>query len=342
MFYTYTRGLLLYESESSFQARARQDPSSESAESLKLETGPGPAGVSQVLRDRQGGTNTSFSDLTLGSPSPTAMSTCSYIFEGPNPDVILRTPLQQGSDEFKDFHVHKLILSLASITFRDTFSIPQPPRHSSDDTALDIVQVTESANVLETFLQLIYPVDPPVIEDLRLVDDLFWAADKYAASCVTTKLKRRLVSPSFLKDDPIGVFAIACRNDLHEEARLALPHTFIFNIIHQISEDHLRIMTTKTYHRLLTEHDLRRKQLIGSIDAAWRSLDPQTRCRCMKRVEENIHTHICGRPFLNKETLESCLSLAEHPNCGAGGYCIKVLGQSSFFLSDAMRRMQVL
>ena len=52
------------------------------------------------------------------------MSVPSYAFDDPDADVILRAPLQPGSDEFKDFHVHKLILSIASTTFRDTFSIP--------------------------------------------------------------------------------------------------------------------------------------------------------------------------------------------------------------------------
>jgi len=270
------------------------------------------------------------------------MSTCSYIFEGPDPDVILRAPLQPGSDEFKDFHVHKLILSVASITFRDTFSIPQPPRHPLDDTTLDVVQVSESADVFEPFLQLVYPVDPPVINDLRLMDDLFRVADKYATKGITTRLKERLVSPSFLKDDPIGVFTIACRNNLDEEARLAVPHTFTMDVVSQISEERLHAMTAKTYHHLLTEHAIRRKQLISAIDTAWRSFDPQTRCRCMERLREKVQIHVYGTPFLYKETLESILSLVEQfGSCGSGGYCIKSFGRSSF-LPSVMSRIRAL
>jgi len=276
------------------------------------------------------------------------MSTFSYVFEGPDPDVILRAPLQPGSDKFKDFHVHKLILSIASITFRDTFSIPQPPRHTSDDGTLDIVHVTESANVLETFLQLIYPVGPPAIEDLRLVDDLFRAADKYAAKGITTKLKTFLISSSFLKDDPIGVFAIACYNNLDEEARLAVPHTFTIDLVNQIPEERLHAMTAKTYHRLLTEHALRRKQLIGALDTAWRSLDPRSRCRCIAKLGEKVHIRICGIPSLNKETLEQCLALVEDSGCSGGGGgsfggpCVKQYGGSSQFVADAMSRIQAL
>ncbi|KAF9645861.1 hypothetical protein BDM02DRAFT_3076940, partial [Thelephora ganbajun] len=189
-------------------------------------------------------------------------------FDGPDPDVILRAPLQQGSDEFKDFHVHKLILSIASTVFRDTFTVPQPPRSASEETTLDIVSVTEPAKVLETFLQLIYPVDPPVIEDLRLLGDLFQLADKYMTSGVGMKLRRFLVSPSFLSDDPIGVFAIACRSNLEKEARLAVSHTFSIDVTPSISTEHLQAMTTQTYHRLLVEHALRREQLIDAVDKA--------------------------------------------------------------------------
>ena len=265
------------------------------------------------------------------------MSTSSYICDGPDPDVILRAPLQQGSDEFKDFNVHKVILSLASITFRDTFSIPQPP---SDDTALDVVHVSESANVLETFLQLVYPVDPPIIDDLRLIDDLFGVADKYLTKGIATKLKKFLVSPSFLESDPIGVFAIACGNNLDEEAKLAVPHTFTMDVISQISEERLQAMTAKTYHRLLTEHALHRKRLIAALDAAWRWTDPETRCGCMGKLEEKVHSRICGRPSLDRETLESCLSLVPRGGCGGGGYCIANPGRSPVFLTEANRRIQ--
>jgi hypothetical protein len=175
------------------------------------------------------------------------MSASSYIFDGPNADMILRAPSTPGSDEFKDFHVHKLILSIASSVFRDILSIPQLPRHTSEDTTLDVIKVTEPAGVLRNFLELIYPVNPPAIQYLWLVDDLFRLADKYSAKGVNEKLKKRLVSSSFLENDPVGVFAIACRNNLQEEESLALFHTFSIDVVGEISFGHLDSMTTTTY-----------------------------------------------------------------------------------------------
>jgi len=52
----------------------------------------------------------------------------------PDADVILRA---SGG---KEFHAHKLVLSLASPVFRDMFSVPQPPQspHNSPPSTLTI------------------------------------------------------------------------------------------------------------------------------------------------------------------------------------------------------------
>ena len=268
------------------------------------------------------------------------MSASSFTFDGPNPDVILRAPLQQGSDEFKDFHVHKLILSIASAVFQDTFST-QPPRRTPDGTSLCVIQFAEPSQVLETFLQLIYPVDPPVIEDLRLVGDLLKLADKYAAKGVIARLKKLLVSPLFLKDDPIGVFAIACRSNLDEEAGMAVSHTFSTDVVSEVSEEHLQGMTTKTYHRLLTEHTLRRKRLIAAAGNAQSSLD--CACHNSEKLTKEIRLEVFERPFLDRKILDKCLFVA---NQGVGSVhcrssdCVSVPRRAATFLADIMRRAE--
>ena len=270
------------------------------------------------------------------------MSASSYTFDGPDPDVIFRTPLQPGSDEFKDFHVHKLILSIASTVFYDMFSIPQPPHNASEEIVLDVVQVAEPAKVFETFLLLIYPVNPPVIEDLQLVGDLFQLADKYMVKGVASKLKKRLISPSFLRDDPIGVFAIACRNNLDEEAKLALSHTFSIDVVSQISDKHLQTMTARTYHRLLAEHALRRKELMSAVDSALASRVWKP-CHCALKLKKEIQLEISGRPFIDREILGECLSSVSGQNARCGGhesYCILAPGEGSVLLSNIMGRIQ--
>ena len=55
------------------------------------------------------------------------------------------------------------------------------------------------------------------------------------ANGIHTKLKRILISSSFLGSDPIWVCAIACRMDLDEEAKLAIQHTYQLDPIRDIS-----------------------------------------------------------------------------------------------------------
>jgi len=248
---------------------------------------------------------------------PTTMPSSSYTFDAPDADVIVRAPLQQGSKELKDFHVHKAILSIASTLFRDLFSIPQPPQPSESDTTLPIVQIAESAGVFEVFLRLIYPIEPPVIDSLQLI----------------------LFSPSFLENDPILVYAIACRANLDEEARLAIPYTFGTDLVQDISPDKLRMMTVESYHHLLVEHSLRRDQLINAADEVHKSLAPWGGgCHCLVQLKKEMRLQLSSKPFLNRELFEKYLSSAQapFPQCDR---CILSPKKNSGFFALLMRKV---
>jgi len=242
------------------------------------------------------------------------MSASSYAFDAPDADVILRVPLQPESKGFKDFHTHKAILSIASTLFKDMFSIPQPPQSAEGDPTLPIIQISESAESFETFLRLIYPVEPPSITSLQAVDSLFRLAEKYMANGVHTRLKQILVSPYFLRSDPIMVYVIACRVDLNEEAELAIPHTFKIDLVRDISRTHLQTMTAEAYNRLLMSHATRRDQLISVLNEIrfppWES----GKCTCGRlswfytRLCKDMKLAIWGIPFLDRRRLNSCLS----------------------------------
>ena len=278
----------------------------------------------------------------LPPPVPTTMSSSSYTFDAPDADAIIQAPLQQGSKEFKDFHVHKVILSVASTLFCDMFSIPQPPQPVESDATLPTVKITESAGVFETFLRLIYPIEPPVIDSLQLVDHLLQLAEKYMATGVHTKLKRILMSPSFLEADPISVYAIACRANLDEEATLAIPHTFETDLVQDVPRDKLRMMTVESYHRLLAEHLLRRNQLLNAVDEVYKSRERWARaCPCAKQLKLQICLQISNKPFLDREILEELLqNLSEQASsllCGTR--CPSTPGKGPGFISDFMRKV---
>src|SRR5882762_7830629 len=165
------------------------------------------------------------------------MSTSPYAFDSPDADVILRAPLHPDdpeSTEFKDFHTHKATLSTASTIFRDMFSVPQPSQPPEGDANLSIVPVADHADLFETFLRLIYPIEPPAITSPQTVGRLFQLASKYVASGVYARLRQILVSPSFLRSDPVWVYAIACHMDLGEETELAISHTYQIDLVQDI------------------------------------------------------------------------------------------------------------
>ena len=242
----------------------------------------------------------------------TPMSASPYTFDAQDADVILRAPLQPGLDEFKDFHTHKLILSIASTFFHDMFNIPQPPQSAMADITLPVIHVTEPPEVFETFLRLIYPVDPPVIEGLLSVDTLFQIADKYLAKSVTMKLAKLLLLPSFLKDDPIWVYAIARRANLNKEAELAIAHTFTINLVGEVSRTHLQTMTAEAYNSLLMSHAVRRVKLVSVLDQAKFPMGSYP-CIChvvfCAKVHKNITIAIWEYPFLDRRRLDSCLPI---------------------------------
>jgi len=72
-------------------------------------------------------------------------------FQWQNPPDADTTPRASGG---KQFHAHKLVLSLASPVFRDMFSVPQPP---DGPPKTPIIDVDDPPDALETFLQIIYP-----------------------------------------------------------------------------------------------------------------------------------------------------------------------------------------
>ena len=202
-----------------------------------------------------------------------------------------------------------------------------------------IVQIAETAGDFETFLRLIYPIEPPVIESLQLVDLLLQLAEKYMATGVHVKLKQILLSPSFLKNDPILVYAIAYRMSLNKEARLAIPHTFETNLVREVLPDELRMMTGEAYHHLLVEHSLRRDKLANAVDEVCKSRGQFYLCRCAKQLQKEIRLQVSREPFLNREMLEECLSSAEVPHSLCRGTCFLSPRDSPRFLTDLMHRI---
>ncbi|PIL24831.1 hypothetical protein GSI_12717 [Ganoderma sinense ZZ0214-1] len=139
-------------------------------------------------------------------------------FNREDADFVLRTA------DGVHFRVFRTILMLASGGFAGMLDVPQPPTAAgSEETETPGVDVSEDSETMDTFLRICYPHVASDIEvgSLSHLRKVLKAGQKYDAAPVVDVMRRALVQPRFIDDNPLVVFAIACRLDLEEEAKEA-------------------------------------------------------------------------------------------------------------------------
>ena len=191
-------------------------------------------------------------------------------FERKDADLILR------SSDHVDFHVHRLILSLASPVFETMFSLPQP---LNVDSAPRVVDVTETSETLKTFLLILYPVKTRALLSLTHVRDALEVARKYDAEKATNVLRLELVHPRFLEPHPLRVFAIACLFGLEAEAKIAAEKAVLTNQVGKsCCPSELDDTPAGVYHRLLklyrTRRELKSKSKATQIVIDFKGIGP--------------------------------------------------------------------
>ncbi|OAX36942.1 hypothetical protein K503DRAFT_850657 [Rhizopogon vinicolor AM-OR11-026] len=168
-----------------------------------------------------------------------------------NSDVLLLS-----SDNVK-FSVHRCILAAASPFFQDMFALPQPPARPVNEEWRPVIPVAEPASTMHALLRFVYPVPHSIISSLDELVTILGAAVKYDFLGAISSLRKQLISPAFLSDDPARVFAIASRYDFEDEAQVASQHTLSIAILDSPLSDDLRFITAHSYHRLLVLHKKR-------------------------------------------------------------------------------------
>jgi len=138
-------------------------------------------------------------------------------FDRVDADLIIR------SCDQVDFHVHKVVLGIASVVFEDMFTAPGPPPHEKGQD-VPIINLTEDSKTLHHLLTVIYPVDPVIPGTLEEALWLLATCQKYemdsTAYCVRFLLKQR-TPPLLTALNSFRTYGIACRYHLKEEALLA-------------------------------------------------------------------------------------------------------------------------
>ncbi|EAU82742.1 hypothetical protein CC1G_10647 [Coprinopsis cinerea okayama7 len=208
----------------------------------------------------------------------------SPLFRFPDADVVL---LSGGSDATTEFHVHRRVLSLASPFFRDMFSLPQDPSKPND---IPRIPVAEPAPVLEKLLQLVYPMADPVLTSLEELKDVLGVAVKYDFEGAVSMLRAWLITPQFLHSAPVRVYAIACRYELEDEAKVASRYTLGVNLLDVPLSDELKWISAYHYHQLLVLHKRRAQAALGYLK------DVKGDLKCMQCNGSNFHLQLPTPP----------------------------------------------
>ena len=209
---------------------------------------------------------------------------CSKTFGAIDADIILRSPDSQ------EFRVHKSILSIASPVFRDMFTFPQPP--SPEPSSIPVVDMCEAGDVLDVFLQCLYPVPKSIVENFGLLEALIAAAEKYETEVVLDMVKSWLVTPENLGRDPFRVYAIACTSTAFDEQAKVAAKRMTFDMIANLTcLDTVARLTALDHHRLVIYLAKREKEASRLInEPSWTIF--YARCACKTETKTKFQEEI--------------------------------------------------
>ena len=168
-------------------------------------------------------------------------------FDDPRADLILR------SSDGVNFHVIKVVLSLASSVFADMFTLPSPPPSQNSSGELTVVLCSEDAETLDLALRHCYPIRSPEVAKLRDARNLLEFARKYQVDLLEPSLTRFLADT--IERDPVGVYALAAAYECRDIAAQALRSSLTLPI-YLLHSPELQYTTTEQYQVLVNYHIL--------------------------------------------------------------------------------------
>lgn len=184
----------------------------------------------------------------------------------PNGDIVLRS-----SDQV-DFRVFRWPLQRLYPVFSDMFHLPNPPT-SSEPSTPPVVQMDETAPVIEALLRLSYPIAPPTIKDPHIIALVIEAIVKLQAE-QQCRWWIRSTTETMATVNPWAMYAIllasgrkACGYNFEDEIRIAARSTVGQQVIRPWKE--ASMITAADYDRLLVYHSDCRSTFLGSEEAVW-------------------------------------------------------------------------
>ncbi|KAF9648941.1 hypothetical protein BDM02DRAFT_2013731 [Thelephora ganbajun] len=253
-----------------------------------------------------------------------------YSFDAPDTDAILR------SSDGKEFPVHKLILSLSSPVFQGMFGLPQPTDPSPQIASID---VPEPSDILQPFIQYLYPRSPPKVSDLSAWAALYTVADKYGAEAVMESLRDMLI-PRFLETFPLRVYALASRWGLEEEAKIASTRTLSMDIMTEFPREDADLMGGVACQQLYLLHFSRREAARALIESHPLPSASDPSCGCPPPVYSSLVPTLCRRvtttPWLTAEEMYREVAKWDYPN-KCNNYCRNTTKNKHAYFSSILK-----
>ncbi|KAJ8581884.1 hypothetical protein M405DRAFT_938058 [Rhizopogon salebrosus TDB-379] len=175
-------------------------------------------------------------------------STAQAPFDNPDGDIILR------SADGVNFHVFKLILSLASPGYQGMFMLPQDMTQT-DASPIPIIPMAESSTTLESLLLLCYPAANPTFDSLDHMKAVIEAARKYGMGGAISRAGD-LVMAQFPLADSLELYALSCIFGWKKLAQTVAMQTLKIKDLGRPSRRFagMQDITGLDYHRLLVYH----------------------------------------------------------------------------------------
>jgi hypothetical protein len=175
--------------------------------------------------------------------------------------------------------------------------------NSEQPSEIPTIDVSDASEVLQPFLQYLYPRSLPKISDLPMWEALYTIANKYSAEMVMELLKDMLIH-RFLDKSPVRVYALASHWGFEEIAKIASTRTLTMNIFKDVEREDAELMGGGACQRLYLLHFNRRKAARAVI--TFRAL-PSASCGCPKPnysgMVRALDRLMGTRPWLTAEEL---------------------------------------
>ena len=183
------------------------------------------------------------------------------------------------------------------------FGLPQPMDPPSQTPTIN---VPESSDILQPFIQYLYPRSPPKILDISMWAALYAIADKYNVEMITDLLRDILI-PRFLEAFPLRVYALASYWGLEEEAKIASTRTLTMDIFEELPREDAELMGGGACQQLYLLHFNRREAARSLIANHPRPSPSNSSCQCFPPTYSSLIPALCQRvatrPQLTAEEL---------------------------------------